>query len=295
MLDQRSMVTTGFKAGRAVCSIIISAGLLAAAGASPSEKTIETTPNPRISLGNMQGQVVVKGWNRSQIHATWSTATPRIEVDEESMPQNGPAEKVHFSTHALDPLVTGHDSSADYTLDVPVNSSLEIRNPQGLVQVEKLQGDTTVESVGGKISVADVAGHLSVRSVGGDIEILRPSGRVEAYSITGNLHLVSPTSTKIRGSTTSGKITYEGDFAPGGDYSLSAYSGDLDVFCPANASFELNAKSVRGKLENSLPITPKKHAPPPTAGFSLFGTSNTGTATVQLTSYRGTIRIRRLP
>jgi hypothetical protein len=294
--DPRAKVTGTYQAARTVFSILVSAGLLVAAGASPVEKTIETTPNPRISLGNIQGQVVVKGWNKSVVHATWSTASARVEVDEEAAPPDGPAERVRLSTHALDPSVTGHDSAADYRLDVPLNSSVEIRNPQGLIQVENLQGDATVESVGGKISMADIAGHLSVRSVGGDIEITRASGRVEAYSITGNLHFISPTSRKIRGTTTSGKITYEGDFAPGGDYSLSAYSGDLDVFCPANASFELNAKSVRGRLENSFPITPKRHAPPPpSAGFSLFGTSNSGTATVELTSYRGTIRIRRLP
>jgi len=273
---------------------LIPAGLLGAAGVAHLEKTIETIANPRISLANLQGQVVVRGWDKSQVHATWVGLSPRVELDTEVLPHKGPAEKVHFSTHVLDPLVSGKDCAADYTLDVPVNSSLEIRSPQGSVQIEKLQGDASVESVGGTISVTDVAGHLSVRSVGGNIEVIRPSGRVEAYSITGNLHFVSPTSSKLRGSTTSGKITYEGDFAPGGDYTLSAYSGDMEILCPPSASFELNAKSVRGRLENAVAITPRRHAPsPPATGYSLLGTHNTGEATVELTSYSGTIRIRQ--
>src|SRR5208282_5637403 len=139
--------------------------------------------------------------------------SPYVEVDTEAIPPNGPADKIHFAIHFLDPLVSGKDQTVDYSLDIPMGTNLEIRNPQGSVRIEKLQGDdASVESVGGAILVSDFTGHLFVRSVGGNIEVLRPSGRVEAYSITGDLHLVSPTTTRLRGSTTSGRIFYEGDF-----------------------------------------------------------------------------------
>ncbi len=275
---------------------LVPVAALVAGGPTRFERTIETTPNPRISVSNLAGPVVVKGWDRSQVHATWTSQSPRVEIDIEVLPSTPPAEKVHFTTHLLDPLVTRKEQGAEYSLEVPVGSSLEIRNPQGSVRIEKLQGDAWVESVGGSISASDVAGHLAVRSIGGDIEIIRPSGRVEVYSITGNLHFLGATSSRVRGSTTSGKILYEGDFVPGGDYVLSAYSGDMDILCPPSASFELNAKTLRGKLDTAFPITPKRHSPSPlSAGNSLFGTLNQGHATVELTSFSGTIRIRRQP
>jgi hypothetical protein len=267
--------------------------VLGAAGANRLEKTFETSRNPRISIANMTGQISVRGWDRPQVHAVCSVPSPHLEVDTEVLPHTGQADKIHFTTHVLDPLVTGSDMAADYTLDVPVGASVEIRNPQGSVRVERLQADTSVESVSGSIVVTDVSGHLAVRSVGGNIEVIRPSGRVEAYSINGDLHFVSPITTKLRASTTSGRILYEGDFMDGGDYMLSAYSGDMDVLCPPSASFELRAKTVRGKLENALSLTPRRRSPfPLSSGNSLFGTHNSGRATVELTSFSGAIRIR---
>jgi len=88
---------------------------------------------------------------------------------------------------------------------------------------------------------------------------------------------------------------YEGDFAPGGDYVLSDYSGDITVICPSSASFELDAKTVRGKLDNQFPLVPRGPSSqsfhPP--GNSIFGTQGSGQATLEVTSFSGTIRVRQ--
>lgn len=280
--------------GLAVFVLVLS-GTLRAAEGNRSEKTFEAQPNPRITLTNMTGQILVRGWDKAQVHATYNLLSPRVEVDVEAVPSSGPADKIHFATHLLDLTVSEKDQTADYTLDIPMGSDLEIRNPQGSVRIEKLQGgDASVESVGGAILVSDFSGHLFVHSIGGNIEVVRPAGRVEAYSITGNLHFVSPTTSKLRGNTTSGRILFEGDFQDGGDYSLQEYSGDMEILCPSSASFELFAKTVRGKLENQMPMTIRHQAATPiSSANSLFGTHLTGKATVDLKSFSGTIRIRQ--
>jgi len=273
--------------------LLLSTTFLVAAEPKRLEKTIETIQRPRVSIANLSGQVVVKGWEKNQVHVMCNLPSNRVEVDTEVLPAAGQAEKIHFTTHVLDPLATGAEEMADYTLEVPAGANVEIRNPQGSVRLEGLHSDTSVESVGGRIVATDVSGHLALQTMGGDIEAIRPSGRVEAYSITGNLHFVSPATAKLRGSTTSGRIVYEGDFVSGGDYTLSAYSGDMDIVCPASSSFELNAKTVHGKVDNRLPLTSRRHAPSPLSpGNSLLGTRNTGNATVELRSFSGTIHIR---
>jgi len=181
----------------------------------------------------------------------------------------------------------------DYTLDVPVGASLEIRNPQGRILVQGMQADASVQSVGADISIRDYSGRLLVHSVAGDIEVVRPSGSVEAYSITGNLHFVSPSTSRLHGSTTSGSILFEGDFMERGDYILSAYSGDLTIVCPSAASFELTAKTLKGKVINSMPMTHRRESASPLgASNSLLGTRNAGRANVDITSFSGNIRIR---
>jgi DUF4097 and DUF4098 domain-containing protein YvlB len=277
-----------------LCSLALPGGLVAAEG-NRIEKTFEVAPNPRVTVSNARGQIVIRGWDKQQVHIVYSVMSPRVEVDSELIPLSGPADKIHFSTHILDPLVSGKDQTADYSLDVPMGTDLEIRDTQGGVKIEKLQGDdATVETVGGAIAVSDFTGHLFVRSIGGNIDVTRAAGRVEAYSITGDLHFFSPTISKLRATTTSGKILFEGDFSDGGDYSLSEYSGDMEIICPPSASFELNAKTDRGKLENEMPIT-IRHQPatPLSSANSLFGTHLTGKATVNLKSFSGTIRIRQ--
>ena len=250
-----------------VLYLLVLSGTLLAADGKRSEKTFEATPNPRITLTNMTGQILVRGWDKAQVRVVYSVVSPYVEVDTEVIPPNQPADKIHLATHLLDPLVSGKDQTADYSLDVPMGTNLEIRNPQGSVRIEKLQGDdASVESVGGAILVSDFAGHLFLRSVGGNIELIRPSGR----------------------------ILFEGDFPDGGDYSLSAYSGDMEILCPPSASFELFAKTVRGKLENEMPmIIRHRSATPVSSANSLFGTHLTGKATVNLKSFSGTIRIRQ--
>ena len=275
--------------------LLIPAGLLMAQGSGQSEKTISTTATPRVSISNLAGKVTVRGWDRLQVHVAYTIASPKIAVDTEQVPTQGPADKLHFTSYLIHRSDVVPNPVVDYVVQVPSGASLDIHDPQGTINIESIKGDTSVDSLGGTISVADAEGHLSIRSVGGNIEIIRSSGRVEAYSINGNLHFVSPASTRLRGTTTSGTIVYEGDFAPGGDYVLSDYSGDITVICPSSASFELDAKTVRGKLDNQFPLVPRGPSSqsfhPP--GNSIFGTQGSGQATLEVTSFSGTIRVRQ--
>lgn len=275
--------------------LLIPAGLLMAQSPGQTEKNIATTATPRVSISNLAGKVMVRGWNRLQVHVAYTIVSPKVAVDLEQVPSKGPADKVHFTSYLIDHSELVPNPVVDYIVEVPSGASLEIHDPQGKVNINSIKGDTSVDSLGGGISVADSAGHLSIRSVGGDIEIIRSSGRVEAYSINGNLHFVNPASNRLRGTTTSGAIVYEGDFAPGGDYILSDYSGNITVLCPSTSSFELDAKTVRGKLDNQFQLVPRGPAArsflPP--GNSVFGTQGSGQATLEVTSFSGTIHIRQ--
>jgi DUF4097 and DUF4098 domain-containing protein YvlB len=275
--------------------LLIPAGLLMAQSSGQSEKSIATTATPRVSISNLAGKVMVRGWDRLQVHVAYTIVSPKVAVYTEQIPAKGPADKLHFTSYLIDRSEVVSNPDVDYVVQVPSGASIEIHDPQGVVKIESVKGDTSVDSLGGTISVADAVGHLSVRSVGGDIEVIRSSGRVEAYSINGNLHFVNPASTRLRGTTTSGTIVYEGDFAPGGDYILSDYSGDITVVCPASTSFELDAKTVRGKLDNQFPLVPRgpsvRSFRPP--GNSIFGTQGSGQATLEVTSFSGTIHIRQ--
>lgn len=274
-------------------SLAFPAGLTYGQAPPRVEKAFETTLYPRVALSNLRGQVLVRGWEKSQVRVVYTTLSPRVEVDIETLPAPGTADRLQLTTHVLDASATGGDETADYTLDVPYGANVEIRNRQGAVEVQGLHGDTWIETTGAGVAVQDVSGHLTVRSLGGDIRINGASGRVEVASITGSIEVLSPASSHLRANTNSGAIRYRGDFVRGGQYVLSTYSGNIEVLCPSEASFDLAAKTVKGKLENSMPLTPRRQPTTPLGGAqSLLGTYNTGSASVELSSFSGTIRVR---
>jgi len=280
----------------AVFLAIFAPAAVLAGGPPQQSDTFYTSRTPHISVTNLRGTVIIQGWEKPQVHAIYVIASPRIEVDKDKTPPAGQAERVGLETHLLDSQLQGQKARVDYTLEVPVGSSLEVRNPQGLVRIERVQGDTWVESVGGEIDIIDSSGDIVAQSVGGTIQIIRPSGPVEASSVTGNLSFVSPSSDHIRARTTSGKILYQGNMEAAGEYVMSSYNGDINILCPPSASFDLNARSVRGKLINELQLTRRSHHPSVSFyGNSLFGTHNQGAATLELTSYSGSISIEPEP
>jgi hypothetical protein len=275
---------------------VLALSLNAAASPAQLDKTFETTANPEVALTNLRGKLVVRGWDKELVKAQCTTLSPRVGVDAQVLPRTGPAERVQLAAHLLDPLVTGEDETMDCVLDVPSEASVEIRNRQGSVKIDLVRGQhTRVESTNGTISASDISGHLFARTLGGDIEIVRASGRVEAFSITGGIRFVDATSKDLRGNSNSGKIVFQGDFVPGADYVLSTYSGDIDILCPPTSSFQLTAKTVKGKVDNEFSLTPKRRdVSPLSSAHSLLGTSNAGNAMVELSSFSGTIRLRPL-
>ena len=256
------------------------------------EKTIDATPTPRISLTNLNGRVVVRGWDKLQIHIVSTPSTPLVSVEMEIIPSGGPAEKLRLNTEAHNGTVSAKEASTDYFLEVPLASSLDLRDFEGNIQVQRLQGDVGIESGGAPVEVDDVSGHLAVRSLNGDIRISRAAGRVEANSVCGSLYFISPSGTDLRAVTTSGKIVLEGDFVPAADYQLATWSGNMDVYTSPGGYYDLVAKSVKGKVvrdPETLQSRPRRARRYP--GSSAFSATGSGEATLELKSFSGIIRI----
>jgi hypothetical protein len=279
-------------AGLSLALLVVPKGLMLADGGSRLEKSIQCTSTPRVTITNPTGGVVVvRGWDRSEVHAICNAASSKVAVDWDQMPASGDAEKVRFATHLLDSQAGPQEKTVNYEIDIPNGASLEIFNPSGSVTVQGVSGDDWVESVSGPVIVTDGAGHTSVTSLNGNIQLIRPTGRVEVNSITGDLRFVASVSNNVRAETTSGNIYFDGDFEPLGSYSLVSYQGNLDVSCPSTDSLELLARTAKGKIDNELHLRHperRSYAPP---GSSAFGTIDTGKATVNLRSYSGTIHI----
>lgn len=262
----------------------------APASAHRLEKHFKVDSHPVITIHNPSGTIIVKAWTKPEIMVVANHGSDKVEVDAE---QTG--NRVDILTHQLAESIAPEDLVANYEVSVPEDAELQVHNDSGEVTVTSVLGDMNVETVAASVDFEDAAGYLTVRTVGGSFQCLRCAGRLEVSSISGNLRLMNLRSYHVRAQTSTGNILFDGEFLPNGTYRLKNYSGVIDVRFSPGDSFDLSATSLKGKVNNEATLTPPAHPGHfvPKFGKSLFGTFNAGRAKVELTSFDGTINIRK--
>jgi len=97
----------------------------------------------------------------------------------------------------------------------------------------------------------------------------------------------------VQVNSTSGRIRYDGDFGSGGQYSLTTHTGDIEASAPADASIDVTARSVKGKVENDFPLEPKHTPFVVKAGSAFAGTIGKAASSVRLLSFSGKIHLKK--
>jgi hypothetical protein len=240
-----------------------------------------------VSLCVASGDVVVRGWDRSEVRARASEAaslrllTPNV--------QPAPRVEVLVAEHREGEVESGDCGSAGtLELSVPRGATVNIETRDGHVEVSDvadlrahaLSGDVDVRRVShsvevsclsGDISLADSSGPAEVSTVSGSVEVrnVRASAAgdsLEAKSTSGDVMLEGVTHAQVRGAAVSGSVAYTGALVRGGDYDFKTISGDVMLELPANSSFSLHAKVVlSGDILTDFPV---KTSAGPSAGVS---------------------------
>jgi DUF4097 and DUF4098 domain-containing protein YvlB len=118
--------------------------------------------------------------------------------------------------------------------------------------------------------------------------------RVQLSTTGGNVTMVNVSGPGVTAKSTTGNISYTGDFNGGGSYSFTNHSGEIGVTLPTSASVELTARSVKGSVENDFPFQKQEHTPfVQNDGRSLAGTAGTGASSVELRTFSGKIRVKK--
>ena len=255
------------------------------------EKHFSVAGKPVVTVQSPAGRIQVKAWDRHEVLIVAQHTSSNAGVETEQAGNRIEVATVIASGDAA----SGDEVSADYQVNVPVESELQIRTDSGNVTVESVHGDMSFDSVAADVALQDVEGYLVIKSIGGSLVCTRCSGRLDATSISGNFQLLQPNMDNVRVQTSSGSILFDGSFLSRGIYVLKNYSGTIEVRFSSNDSFDVQAASLYGKVINQAPITPDKHRvrTPYASNMakSLFGSVNDGNAKVELSSFSGTIKI----
>lgn len=128
-----------------------------------------------------------------------------------------------------------------------------------------------LKCIDGAITVNDAQGKLTVETTDGDITLLNISG------------------TEVTARSTSGKVVYNGDISPQGNYTFQSFNNLIDLTVPASASFQLAGTAFTGdvnlgglNIANFIPGSRK-----------LIGSYGQGGGKIHLTTHKGQIRFHK--
>ncbi|MBV9959886.1 MAG: DUF4097 family beta strand repeat protein [Acidobacteria bacterium] len=198
-------------------------------------KTYPLSPNGRINLENIQGDVQVQVWDRNEVKVdAIKTAYTRELLNDAEIEIDATADSLRIHTQYPDGNLTFNSegyrryqnpASVEYTLTVPRNARLN--------SIELVNGNLMIEGVAGDINASSVNGHVTGRNLRGEVKLATVNGPVEATfdrldeskavslgSVNGSVVLIIPSDSNaiIKAGTVSGAIT--------NDFGLPVRRGD---------------------------------------------------------------------
>jgi len=264
---------------------------------SGTDTTISVSQGTRLRIDNQGGDIVVHAWERNQVRIQ-ASHNRRTHVN------------VRLSGAVLS-LEAGADrgpaNMVDYELTVPswmplklggMYAMVTIDGSKAPIEVETLEGDITVKggaetvklgSVQGKIVVSGVRGRLELNSVSEDVEVSDVQGDIVAETVSGDLILRNIVAKSVEVESVSGELYFDGRVMDGGHYSLLTHSGEIYFSINEGTNATVSTAIGSGDVSASFPL-PASERPSRRRQTYRLGT---GSATVELETFSGDIRLMR--
>lgn len=251
----KSTFKSTFKIVLNVCLVTLLATSAFAASEDFSQ-TYDLAADGRISLENINGDVVIEGWDQSKVQVSYvKKASSQEGLDRVEVMIDSSSTGIEISTeYKKGDGGWNSNGSVDFILRVPHGARID-----------------AVELVNGDLVLGQLSGEVTVEVVNGDVEASGMSGRVEIDSVNGSTDVVFD--------------------RLGADQriELSAVNGPVSVTLPADVDADLSAETVHGGIENDFGLTVDKGR---YVGSSLRGTLGSGGARIELENVNGSIAVR---
>lgn len=293
-----------------------------------AERRVAAAPDVVVELSLQSGDVVVQGWDRKEVRA-YSAEAGRIDLRHSESGAGQPTAAAGSPVSRVAVLVgapgtndvePGEFGSGSVELNVPRGATVILNIQSGDVdvsdvaeaRVDSASGDVNVSHVAratdvncfsGNVVLEDAQGPVRLRSLSGEVSATRARPRsarddVQVSTTSGDITLEAITHARVVAKTVSGGVSFEGPLAAGGTYDLRTTNGDVTLILPADASFKINARVVTGGeiitdfavKGATLPQVPK----PESQQTRLTGTVAGGDADINLSSFNGTVYLRKM-
>ncbi len=230
--------------------------------ASRVDTTFSFDKNGSVTLSVGNGDIVVTGWSRDQVHVRATSEDDNIRMDASSS-------RITLDVSGRRSSDTRFEVSIPYGVRVTANSrsgDISIRGTRGPVEAHAQNGDLEIDDVTSRLDVSTFSGDLVASNITGDAKVGTISGSVrltdmrggvEVNTVSGDIDLRGVTARSVRAKTTSGDVTFDGLIDPSGRYELITHSGDVRLHVQRDASAQLTVSTWSGGINSQFPITLK--------------------------------------
>src|SRR5882757_1446676 len=271
---------------------LVLATCLVSAAIAETRKEFRFTVGPKanISVDTRYGAISVKPGYANHVVVLSVLQSDKVNVDHL---QKG--NRIEIESQLL-PGADDKSGRVDYELTVPPNATISLRSTTGPLSLEHLRGDISLAGAAAAVDVRSCGGgHVHANTLSGPVTLTDVRGaHIEITSIGGDVHLNSVTGPLVQVSSGSGKISYDGDFGSGGDYTFSTHTGDIEAWVPPDASADFNARSMKGEVQSEVSLAPNEHPRFPVGeARTFFGTVGKAASEVVFKSISGKIRLKK--
>lgn len=285
-----------------IATLTLAAAVLAPSMAGAQSTAIDTLvsvpADGRLELHNVNGRVTIDTWDRGQvrIRARLDRPTPiRIE-------RRGVALVVQSERQMMVQTKIDYEVTVPATLDLAIHgmrTPVSIRGTQGAVEVHTVNGPIEVRggrdriqlhAVNGPVTVVGARGRVEVNGVNQDVTVTNVSGDgVAVNAVNGEVTLTDLDVRTVEATTVNGRIRFAGAIRPDGAYTLGAHNGGIVFEVPEGTSARVQVTTHQGTLHTLFPVTLDEGEHGKRFEFTL----GSGRARIELTSFNGTIELRR--
>jgi hypothetical protein len=285
------------------------------------QQTTPATANVNVALTTGAGKITVRGWDRNEVQAATKEEDAKIVLRKMGAADaSAPAARVVvLVSDKSDEEEMDEDSSNtsnDMMLNVPRGATVFLKTQAGDVDVEGV-AEVHVETASGRVDLRHISKATEVASVEGEVTLEDAGGRARFSSISGmvevkNLRALDANDflriksaggdilldrigpARVEATTITGEVRFTGALAHGGSYTFTTTTGDVTLELPADSSFKLNARvSERGAIDTEFPLAYKGTPSSSVMQGHLTGNYGSGDAMLNLSSFSGTIRLRK--
>ncbi len=215
----------------------------------------DTNSHPTLSLKNVNGGLVIEGWDQNRIEVTAVKTGRNQEILDElkvncSMNNNHLRIEVKYDfDNDWDHNGNGNNAAVDFNIKVPRGTELsEVALVNGGIDVSNIEGDTEVASVNGHVAGKALGGNVILTTVNGGVELDASTGieSITMHSVNGSVRLMLPKKfdARIDASTVHGYITTEGV-----DVETTKFSGTSMRGTIGKGTLRVDLNTVNGSIK----------------------------------------------